>query len=240
MKQIIILSLLTIFSFTKVNASMSPVVFKAKFVLKNKTSFTAYYLTWDTETYDTKGKSMLEPDYKVTDKEFQLFLNKQNNKAFYDRESGKSMKGIRLYKNIYGIQKPENSNIPMFGFCNKKDVVDIDANDILYTVFLGMNDQNFPEFDNYGMPIEALDSTSTQDLKKNKIIADFVLYDPNDLSYSFHFVTTDKTISSKKLETLIRSKKYTISKMATNPQYYNSIKTEMAKLRIYLFSEYQD
>lgn len=219
---------------------MSRVTFKAKFILKNKTSFSAYFLTWDTETYDTKGKSMLKPDYKVTDKEFQLFLNKQNNKGFYDRESGKSMKGIRLYKNIYGIQKPENISIPMFGFCNKKDVVDIDANDILYTVFLGINDQNFPEFDNYGMPIEALDSTSTQDLKKNKITTNFILTDANDLSYSFHFITTDKTISSKKLETVIRSKNYYIKKMGSEPKYYNSIKTEMAKQRIYLFSEYLD
>ncbi|MBK8442167.1 MAG: hypothetical protein IPL35_01600 [Sphingobacteriales bacterium] len=188
MKYIIILFLLTIFSFTKVTASISPVIFKAKIVLKNKTSFTAYFLTWDTETYDSKGKSMLEFGYKVTDKEFQLFLNKQNNRYCYDRNSEKAIKGIRLYKNIYGIQKLATIEIPLFGFCNKNDIVDINANDILYTVFLGLNSSNFPQFENYGIPIEDLDSTSTQDLKKHTIIANFVLKDPKDLSYSFHFI----------------------------------------------------
>ncbi len=240
MKYIIAIFLLTFFSLTKVNASISPVIFKAKIVLKNKTSFSAYFLTWDTETQDSKGKYMLEPDYKITDKEFQLFLNKQNNKCGFDNNTGLSIKGVRLYKNIYGIQKTDTMQIPLFGFCNKQDVVDIDANEILYTFFLGVNSSSFPQFEYYGTPVEQLDSSSTKDLQSNKIVANFVLTDTDDLSYGFHFITTDKTISSKKLEILIRSKNYNMKKMGSEPKYYNSIKTEIAKQRIYLFFEYQD
>lgn len=188
MKHIITLFLLTIFSFTKVNASISSVIFKTKIILKDKTSFTAYFLTWDTETQDSKGKSMLEADYKITDIEFQLFLNKQNNKCGYDRDSGKLIKGVRLYKNIYGIRKSKNIHIPIFGFCNQQDIVDIDMKEVLYTVFLGVNSPDFPPFENYGIPIEYLDSRSTLDLRHNKIIAHFALTDTHDLSYSFHFI----------------------------------------------------
>lgn len=240
MKHKIVIFLLTFFTLTKVNASISPVIFKAKIVLKNKTSFSAYFLSWDIETKDSKGKYMLEPGYKITDKEFQLFLNKQNNKCGFDKNARKSIKGVRLYKNIYVIQKPDTTLIPSFGFCNKQDVVDIDANEILYTVFLGVNSLSFPQFEYYGTLVEQLDSSSTKDLQTNKIAANFVLTDTNDLSYGFHFITTDKTISSKKLETLICSKNYNIKKMGSEPKYYNRIKTEMAKQRIYLFSEYQD
>lgn len=240
MKHIIAIFILTFFTLTKVNASISPVIFKAKIVLKNKTSFSAYFLTWDTETQDSKGKYMLEPDYKITDKEFQLFLNRQNNKCGIDNSTRLSIKGIRLYKNIYGIQKPDTMQIPLFGFYNKQDVVNIDANEILYTIFLGVNSLSFPQFEYYGTPIEQLDSSSTKDLQSNKIVANFILTDTNDLSFGFHFITTDKTISSKKLETLIRSKNYNMTKMGSDPKYYNSIKTEMAKQRIYLFYEYQD
>ncbi len=240
MQRIITLFLLTIFSFTKINASISPVIFKAKIVLKNKTSFSAYFLTWDTETQDSKGKYMLDVDYKITDKEFQLFLNRKNNKCGFNNSTGLSIKGVRLYKNIYGIQKPDTMQIPLFGFCNKQDVVDIDANEILYTIFLGVNSSSFPQFEYYGIPVEQLDSTSTKDLQTNKIVANFVLTDTNDLSYGFHFITTDKTISSKKLETLIRSKNYNMTKMVDEPSYYSKIKTEMAKQRIYIFSENSD
>lgn len=208
--------------------------------MKNKTSFSAYFLTWDTETQDSKGKYMLEPDHKITDKEFQLFLNRQNDKCGIDNSTRLLIKGIRLYKNIYGIQKPDTMQIPLFGFYNKQDVVDIDANEILYTIFLGVNSLSFPQFEYYGTPIEQLDSSSTKDLQSNKIVANFVLTDTNDLSFGFHFITTDKTISSKKLETLIRTKNYNMTKMGSDPKYYNSIKTEMAKQRIYLFYEYQD
>jgi hypothetical protein len=183
---------------------------------------------------------MLAFEYKITDREFQLFLNRKNNKCGYDRASEKEIKGVRLYKNIYGIQKPDTMPIPLFGICNKTDVVDIDANEILYTVYLGVNKPSFPQFDSYGIGVEPLDSMSVQDIRKNKIIANFVLTDPKDLSYGFHFVTTDKKMNSKKLEVVVRSKKYIVAKMGNDSKYYNIIKTEMAKQRIYLFSEYQD
>lgn len=44
----------------------------------------------------------------------------------------------------------------------------------------------------------------------------------------------------KKIQAIIRSKKYSITKMGNEPTYYKSIKAEMAERRIYLFSEYQD
>jgi hypothetical protein len=238
MKHIILFFLLTFFSFTKVNASISPVIFKAKIVLKNKTSFTAYYLSWDTETTNSKGEYI--PDTTWTDKEFQLFINRQNNKFYYDKGSIGFLKGVMFYKNIYGIKKPETMQIPFFGFCNNEDIVFTNANDILYTVFLGINKPNFPQFDCYGIEVGQYDSSSTEDLKQNEITSNFVLTDPKDLSFAFHFITTDKVMTSKKLKTIILSKKYDIAKMDNDGDYFNSIKTEMAKQRIYVFSEYQD
>ena len=130
--------------------------------------------------------------------------------------------------------------IPFFGFCNNEDIVFTNANNILYTVFLGINKPNFPQFDCAGIEVGQYDSSSTEDLRQNKITANFVLTDPKDLSYAFHFITTDTKMTSKKLETIILYKKYNMTKIAADRKYFNSVKTEMAKQRIYLFSEYQD
>jgi hypothetical protein len=237
MKQTILLLLLCVFAATSASAISSTVLFKAKFVLKNKTIFTAYFLGSDLDIQDENGKYISYE--KCTDKIFQKLLNKQNNNCT-STETDKKIKGVRLYKNIYGIRKPAAMQIPVFGFCDKTDIVDIDANEILYTVFLGANKPNFPRFDSYGTPIETLDSASVQDLTTNKIISNFILNDPKDFSFGFHFITTDKTINAKKLSAIVRSKKYNLQKMLSERTYYNRIKTEMTKQRIYLFTEYQD
>jgi hypothetical protein len=224
MKHLLTFILITFFATTKVVAADSPVTIKAKIVLKNKTTFIAYYLTTD-ET--------IAPDKVFTDKEFQQMLNKQNNNCGTDSKTGKSIKGVRLYKNVYAISKPDTMPIPVLGFCQQSDVIDIDANDILYTVFLGVN---FPKFDIWTVNFEILDSA--QDLRKNKIVTHYSINKPNDYSSIFHFISTNKTISTKKLKQIVQSKKYDVYKMETNPLYLKNIQSEMSKQRIYVFGEH--
>jgi hypothetical protein len=235
MKYILTLILFTFFATTKAIAGFDPLTIKAKIVLKNKTAFTAYYYGWDIDI--SEGYTL---DQVCTDKGFQQFLIRQNNNCGTDSKTGKSIKGVRLYKNVYGISKPDTMQIPVLGFCQQSDRLDIDANDILYTVFLDANSSNFPQFETWGVAIEILDSAGVKDLIKNKIVTYYSLTDSNDLSYAFHFITTDKTISTKKLKQMVQSKKYDVYKMASNSLYFKKIQKEMSKQRIYVFAEYSD
>ena len=136
----------------------------------------------------------------------------------------KKYEGITLYKNSYKmkVSNPEITN--NFPFCTKNDEMKIDANDILYTVYLGEAPAGQPTI---------FDDASVNDMKTNKITATYS--DAFEIC-DYYFYTTNKALSTKKIQALLKQKKVSPEKLS-GMEYYQKIKTELAKLKIYLFQE---
>lgn len=116
----------------------SAVVYKAKFVLKNKTSFTGYVQISGYDVHLDKNRR----NQHCSDKAFQVMLIK-----YFEQYHEK----VRIYDHIHLVRR-RTSNI---GCADNSKIKIIDVHDIKYTVFI---DAEYARYDWYVYGIQEMDS----------------------------------------------------------------------------------
>lgn len=131
----------------------STVVYKAKFVLKDKTSFIGYVPIAGYDVYlNSNGRNE-----HCSDKAFQLMLIKYSSQGLLNTP-------LQIYDNIHLVHRGQKGNAFNIGCVDKSKIKTLDIRDIKYTVFI---DAEYARYDWYVYGIQALDSYTMNIIRKH-------------------------------------------------------------------------
>ncbi|MBL7779891.1 MAG: hypothetical protein JNM22_01655 [Saprospiraceae bacterium] len=152
--KLILSFLLSSLFFFPVSADVgSAVVYKAKFVLKDKTSFIGYVPISGYEVYlDENGRNE-----HCSDKALQLMLIQH----FTQYGTNKL---VKIYDNIHLVSRGPKENRFSIGCVDKSKIKTINVFDIKYTVFM---DAEYAQYDWYVYGIQEVDSNTMSTIRKH-------------------------------------------------------------------------